>query len=68
MLVTSTPGSKCVQHSLVLHEYYSDIVAIGQQDGGILGTQYLICSRPDLYGVPGIPKKGSLGLPAFTYG
>lgn len=39
MLITGTPGSKCVQHGLVLPEYYSDIVAIGQQDGGILGTQ-----------------------------
>jgi len=33
MLITSTPSSKCVQHSLVLLEYYSDIVAIGQYDG-----------------------------------
>jgi hypothetical protein len=54
MLVTRTSISKWVQHSLVLPEYYSDIVAIGQQDG-ILGTYYLICSRPNWHGVPGIP-------------
>jgi len=30
MLITSTSSNKCVQHNLVLLEYYSDIVAIGQ--------------------------------------
>ena len=33
MLITSTSINKRVQHSLVLLEYYSDMVAIGQQDG-----------------------------------
>jgi len=30
---------------------------------GILGTQYLICSRPNWYGVPGIPARMHLRGP-----
>ena len=38
ILITNTSSAKCVQHSLVLLEDYSDMVTIGQQDGGILGN------------------------------
>ena len=38
MLIANTSSGKCVQHSLVLLEDYSDTVAIGQQDGGNLGN------------------------------
>jgi len=38
MLITNTSSGKCVQHSLVLLEDYSDMVTIGQRDGGNLGN------------------------------
>jgi hypothetical protein len=49
--------STFLRYSILCNQVYSPTSALKSPEvkaPGILGTQYLICSRPDWYGVPGI--------------